>query len=143
MPEGMRCSTVFLPAMTSVCPALCPPWKRTTPWARSVSQSTILPLPSSPHCVPITTTLRALIVAPTPRDCAGHAVAIRVQHHAGMVVIAAQLCQIETHRQLARSCEPAQRSERPGETCDAWQLLLCRGQNLGSAIQLRQQKNCG
>src|SRR2546422_7371103 len=65
MPEGMRCSTVFLPAMTSVCPALCPPWKRTTPCARSVSQSTILPLPSSPHCVPITTTLRALI-APRP-----------------------------------------------------------------------------
>src|SRR2546430_16147265 len=66
MPEGIRCSTVFLPAMTSVCPALCPPWKRTTPCARSVSQSTILPLPSSPHCVPITTTLRALIARRPP-----------------------------------------------------------------------------
>src|SRR5688500_8910482 len=63
MPEGMRCSTVFLPAMTSVWPALWPPWKRTTPWARSVSQSTILPLPSSPHWVPMTTTLLAVICA--------------------------------------------------------------------------------
>src|SRR6201989_2187637 len=44
--------------MTSVWPALWPPWKRTTPWAWSVIQSTILPLPSSPHWVPTTTTLR-------------------------------------------------------------------------------------
>src|SRR5215471_15358666 len=43
--------------MTSVCPALWPPWKRTTISARSDSQSTILPLPSSPHCDPTTTTL--------------------------------------------------------------------------------------
>ena len=42
--------------MTSVWPALWPPWKRTTPCALSVSQSTILPLPSSPHWVPMTTT---------------------------------------------------------------------------------------
>src|SRR5690349_16338296 len=56
MPDGIRRSTVFLPLMTSVCPALCPPWKRTTPCACSVSQSTTLPLPSSPHCVPMTTT---------------------------------------------------------------------------------------
>src|SRR5260370_12555821 len=71
MPEGMRCSTVFLPAMTSVCPALCPPWKRTTPCARSVSQSTILPLPSSPHCVPMTTTFRALMILYWPPDKGG------------------------------------------------------------------------
>src|ERR1700712_924347 len=44
--------------MTSVWPALWPPWKRTTPCAWSVSQSTTLPLPSSPHWVPTTTTLR-------------------------------------------------------------------------------------
>src|SRR5687768_10996763 len=60
MPEGIRRKTVFLPAMTSVWPALWPPWKRTTPWAWSVSQSTILPLPSSPHCVPTTTTFFAI-----------------------------------------------------------------------------------
>ncbi len=42
--------------MTSVWPALWPPWKRTTTSARSLSQSTILPLPSSPHWAPITTT---------------------------------------------------------------------------------------
>src|SRR6476619_4083420 len=42
--------------MTSVWPALWPPWKRTTTSACSESQSTILPLPSSPHCEPTTTT---------------------------------------------------------------------------------------
>src|SRR3989338_4547392 len=60
MPEGIRCNTVFLPPITSVWPALCPPWKRTTPCAWSVSQSTTLPLPSSPHWVPITTTFLAI-----------------------------------------------------------------------------------
>src|SRR5258706_2117822 len=58
MPEGISCKAVFTPLITSVWPALCPPWKRTTPCAWSVSQSTILPLPSSPHWVPTTTTLR-------------------------------------------------------------------------------------
>src|SRR5216683_4401773 len=43
--------------MTSVWPALWPPWKRTTTSARSESQSTILPLPSSPHWAPTTATL--------------------------------------------------------------------------------------
>src|SRR5262245_29940057 len=42
--------------MTKVWPALWPPWKRTTTSARSDSQSTILPLPSSPHCEPMTAT---------------------------------------------------------------------------------------
>src|SRR6266581_6291504 len=58
MPEGISCRAVFTPLMTSVWPALWPPWKRTTPCAWSVSQSTTLPLPSSPHWVPTTTTLR-------------------------------------------------------------------------------------
>src|SRR3989338_1584303 len=58
MPLGIRCSAVFTPLITSVWPALWPPWKRTTPCAFSVSQSTSLPLPSSPHWVPTTTTLR-------------------------------------------------------------------------------------
>src|SRR5690606_2848118 len=61
MPLGIRCSAVFTPLMTSVCPALWPPWKRTTPCALSVSQSTSLPLPSSPHWVPTTTTLRPVV----------------------------------------------------------------------------------
>src|SRR5579863_10107349 len=56
IPEGMSDSTVFLPPITSVWPALCPPWKRATAAARSVSRSTTLPLPSSPHWVPMTTT---------------------------------------------------------------------------------------
>src|SRR5690606_27395776 len=48
------------PPMTSVWPALRPPWNRTTPATDSVSQSTILPLPSSPHCVPMITTFFAI-----------------------------------------------------------------------------------
>src|SRR5437868_9270734 len=43
--------------MTRVWPALWPPWKRTTTSARLDSQSTSLPLPSSPHWAPITVTL--------------------------------------------------------------------------------------
>src|ERR671912_256849 len=42
--------------MTRVWPALWPPWNRTTTSACSDSQSTILPLPSSPHWAPTTTT---------------------------------------------------------------------------------------
>ena len=56
-PDGISCSAVFTPLITSVWPALWPPWKRTTACAWSVSQSTTLPLPSSPHWVPTTTTL--------------------------------------------------------------------------------------
>src|SRR5882762_11661794 len=63
IPEGTRCNTVFLPPITSVCPALCPPWNRTTPCAWSVSQSTTFPLPSSPHWVPMTTTFLATVSA--------------------------------------------------------------------------------
>ena len=40
IPEGMSDSTVFLPPITSVWPALCPPWKSATAAARSVSRST-------------------------------------------------------------------------------------------------------
>src|SRR5712691_622484 len=83
MPEGTRCSTVFLPPITSVCPALCPPWKRTTPWAWSVSQSTTLPLPSSPHWVPMTTTFFATVsalaqLAHQPLAAAFHKLAVAI-----------------------------------------------------------------
>src|SRR3954453_1687455 len=61
MPLGIRCSAVFTPLITRVWPALWPPWKRTTPCAISVNQSTSLPLPSSPHWVPTTTTLRPFV----------------------------------------------------------------------------------
>src|SRR5262245_23611741 len=55
-PDGSRESLYVAPSMTRVWPALWPPWKRTTMSACSDSQSTILPLPSSPHCDPTTTT---------------------------------------------------------------------------------------
>src|SRR5215475_966374 len=70
--------------MTSVWPALWPPWKRTTTSARSDSQSTILPLPSSPHWAPITATL-AIVSVLDPLDAAGEeavaaALALRLGH---------------------------------------------------------------
>ena len=55
-------ATFVPPSMTSVCPALWPPWKRATAAALSVSRSTILPLPSSPHWVPTTTTFLPIVV---------------------------------------------------------------------------------
>src|SRR5260221_3719675 len=71
MPDGMSESMVFLPPITKVCPALWPPWKRATACTWSVSRSTILPLPSSPHCNPITT--RFLPIARHPQQSkAGH-----------------------------------------------------------------------
>src|SRR3712207_3633985 len=48
--------------MTSVWPALWPPWKRTTTSARLASQSTTLPLPSSPHWAPMTATLAMVLL---------------------------------------------------------------------------------
>src|SRR6266513_412115 len=63
IPEGMSDRMVLRPPMTSVWPALCPPWKRATAAARSVSRSTTLPLPSSPHWAPMMTTN-----FPTPPD---------------------------------------------------------------------------
>src|SRR6185312_6522146 len=56
MPDGISDRMVLRPPITSVCPALWPPWKRATAAARSVSRSTTLPLPSSPHWVPMMTT---------------------------------------------------------------------------------------
>ena len=49
IPDGSSASLKTLPSMTSVCPALWPPWNRTTTSASFDNQSTILPLPSSPH----------------------------------------------------------------------------------------------
>src|SRR6185369_6124111 len=61
-PEGSRLSLKVVLPMTSVWPALCPPWNRTTTSARSESQSTIFPLPSSPHWAPTTATLAMLLL---------------------------------------------------------------------------------
>src|ERR1700745_2954583 len=58
--------------MTSVWPALWPPWKRTTMSACSDNQSTILPFPSSPHWAPTTTTLAISKVFPATQDVSEH-----------------------------------------------------------------------
>src|SRR5712664_4005234 len=55
IPDGIVCSTYFSRPTTTVWPALLPPEKRTTTSTCGVMMSTTLPLPSSPHCAPITT----------------------------------------------------------------------------------------
>src|SRR5947199_10843429 len=67
------------PRWNTVCPALLPPWLRTTVSTFAVSTSIILPLPSSPHCAPIKIVLAIAIgngqkILPMPpagdsRDC--------------------------------------------------------------------------
>src|ERR1700736_1995407 len=52
MPEGIRWNRNSWPALTTVCPALLPPWERITMSAFSERRSMILPLPSSPHWPP-------------------------------------------------------------------------------------------
>src|SRR5437763_16794176 len=54
-PAGIRLRIVFSPSTTRVCPALLPPWKRTTTSASAARRTTIFPFPSSPHRVPVTT----------------------------------------------------------------------------------------
>src|SRR4029077_15335677 len=141
--------------MTRGWPALWPPWKRTTPCARSVSQSTILPLPSSPHWVPMTTTLRAFaamrlfhhagdaaqidreagrgtraterlahfVVASAARHGPRDPGAISVEHHAGVIVIAAQLREVEADRNRAALRERAQRLQRLRDFAEARQAF--------------------
>ena len=52
IPLVMRWNLNVSSPRTIVCPALLPPWKRTTAEACSASRSTTLPLPSSPHWAP-------------------------------------------------------------------------------------------
>src|SRR5687768_6889888 len=52
MPEGTRWSLNSPPSLTTVWPALLPPWNRMTRSASCARRSVIFPLPSSPHCAP-------------------------------------------------------------------------------------------
>src|SRR5258707_2156755 len=69
---------LFLALMTSVWPAWWPLGNVTPAATRSVSRSTILPLPSSPHCVPITTTFLPMF---TPGPC-GRSAADQIEERA-------------------------------------------------------------
>src|SRR5688500_4723733 len=51
------------------------------------------------------------IITPAARDSAGDAVAIRVEHHAGVIVVAAQLRKVEAGGEFAGLGEPAQGGE--------------------------------
>src|ERR1700730_4126827 len=54
MPLGSSWNLNSPSSVTTVWPALLPPWLRIARSARSASRSMILPLPSSPHCPPTT-----------------------------------------------------------------------------------------
>src|ERR1700730_8427408 len=102
--------------MTSVWPALWPPWKRTTTSARCDSQSTILPLPSSPHWAPITATLAISSILPS---VPASVPAISLSHQRDPVVDpgmtafeAARLGGDVAHRREAGDGRPAFRAER-------------------------------
>src|SRR5215831_5520776 len=55
MPLGMSWNLNSPCSVTTVCPALLPPWALITMSACSARKSTSLPLPSSPHCPPTIT----------------------------------------------------------------------------------------
>ncbi len=54
-PLGSNWRAKLSPSTTTVCPALCPPWYRTTTCMSLASRSVSFPLPSSPHWVPTRT----------------------------------------------------------------------------------------
>src|SRR5215831_6193240 len=84
-PDGSSDSLYVTPSMTSVWPALWPPWKRTTISACSDSQSTIFPLPSSPHWEPTTTTLAMQCLSPWRHEnLANQQRLVQAQAHPGI-----------------------------------------------------------
>src|SRR5699024_12725420 len=56
IPEGIRFNLYVMSSNPIVCPALFPPCYRATTSAFCERKSVIFPFPSSPHCVPTTTT---------------------------------------------------------------------------------------
>src|SRR5690606_2768042 len=94
-PDGTTCSTVCSPSTTSVWPALLPPWKRTTRSARGDSQSTILPLPSSPHWAPTATRVATSELHEHGRDHVRQ-VAQPLHHRLGGLDV-----HVDQHRRLA------------------------------------------
>src|SRR5690242_11862540 len=91
MPEGIVCSTYFSRPTTTVWPALLPPEKRTTTLTWGVMTSTTLPLPSSPHCAPITTMLGIALLLHV------HEVPVRLLQH-----LADRQCLLSSTRQVER-----------------------------------------
>src|SRR4051812_14544656 len=83
MPDGMRWNFHVSPPWMIVCPALLPPWKRTTTSARSARRSMTLPLPSSPHWAPTITVPGISLgsvggggLRPVPRDRRAHRIGL-------------------------------------------------------------------
>src|SRR3954454_6005178 len=70
IPDGIWRILYVSPSTTIVCPAFGPPWYRQTRSECCASRSTILPLPSSPHCAPTITvagTRRSVTYGPATR----------------------------------------------------------------------------
>src|ERR1700690_3675047 len=119
MPDGTRWNFHSRLPRTIVCPALLPPWKRTTASARSASRSVTFPLPSSPHWAP-TITMPGTVeefsrAAPPPRarSCgvSGRGGVVRIPsacagRAAGDLVGDATRVAAEERQELAHPLEP-------------------------------------
>src|SRR5258708_7719423 len=156
IPEGISDRMVLRPWMTSVWPALCPPWKRATAAARSVSMSTTLPLPSSPHWVPMTTTnfptaldlYRARNRMTTPASMLPKPAMRNSRSWASSSRLSARF----TPRGLRNGAMPsnirnspsaASRSERFSATPLGWARSAPRGARLGGVLQIPEEVPVG
>src|SRR5262249_17234940 len=151
IPAGMSDRMVLRPSMTSVWPALWPPWKRATAAARSVRRSTTLPLPSSPHWVPMTTTncptRRPLASQVKDHDADQHAAETGVAQLAIMHLQqpregALHAPRIEKGRDAFQHQEQAERGqqvreiERHGTMCLRKLVLAWRGARRGGFLEI-------
>src|SRR6266446_9188114 len=76
--------------MTTVCPALLPPWYLTTKSTLSPSRSVALPLPSSPHWAP-TITMAGIVTSPfQPQHPAAPALTRKPRPHGVRVLLVRQ-----------------------------------------------------
>src|SRR5262249_51904080 len=135
-PAGIRCSTVRSWPTRSVWPALLPPPKRTMMSASRARMSTILPLPSSPHCTP--TTIVVLIVASEAeqlrRDDVGR-LAQLLQHGLGQGMIDVEErdgapAPLLTAELQAGDVDAARAEERADPADDTWHVPIVQHQNV-------------
>src|SRR6266487_39893 len=123
--------------MTTVCPALLPPWYLTTKSTLSPSRSVALPLPSSPHCAPAST--MAGIRRSLP--CSGGAAVPGVagQHRRGLAAAVGQELLAAPRLVILADGRggPAEQKERPQET--AIGLVLPRNRALPAPARAAQQ----
>src|ERR1700735_3555273 len=112
MPEGIRCSFHSSSPLTIVCPALLPPWKRTTASPFSASRSVIFPFPSSPHWAPPTTIpgIASSVYAGVGRSggVRAHVVSVSFGPEHAPLVLSEQTEWLAADRQQPRKCPLAE-----------------------------------